>query len=138
YKNLASRAYNVLNRRLATLAVERERDEALARLLQLDPIPYFGLDAPALMAPPPDLTALATWDAPPELIPSATPRLEDAGRRLPALRVESYSSLKRREGGYSPGGHGGAARDVGDEIGTPDSAVGERELPGGPRTGQFL
>jgi exodeoxyribonuclease V beta subunit len=89
-------------------------------------------------SPRPDWRPLLTWS------PQAAP-LEptDESARYEQLRgqprrLESYSSLKRRGGGYAQTGLVEQDLRIDEELGSSEEAVGPQELPGGVRTGQLL
>ena len=139
-KYLTRRSYHTLNKKLRQVwedasegrcPVDIERQEIL----------YFGPRPTA--TPSPDPEALASWSPPEDHLEALEPQeiARRAGRDLSegTQRIESYSSLKRRAGGYA------LAAPVDeqelraeDELGSAEDAVGADELPGGVRTGLFL
>ncbi len=137
-KYIASRSYNAINRRLDEVWGDVMAGEEKRGLFELQEIPYFG-------APP----RARPVEANPDVVAAWSPRarlLEDSpeesvwrSERARALRVESYTSLKRRAGGYA---QVDAALDsmliADDEVGTLEATISTDELPGGVRTGQFL
>ena len=136
-KYIAQRSYNVLNRRLLDLWTQREYGEH-AQWYELYEIPYFGLRLPSPRALPREL--VGEWKPPELLLAASTPDHDRSIRRAEVLRVESYSSLKRRSGGYTLAGASLDEQELRtqDELGSSEEAVGQDELPGGVRTGLFL
>jgi exodeoxyribonuclease V beta subunit len=138
-KALASRSYHALNRRLRAIVEEVEgAQDAPDKLFELQEIPYFGPGAGPLADEPPDWRPLMQWRPRSRLLEQRDRSAEFRWLRGKSLRLESYSSLKRREGGYQLMPAGEEDLRVEEELGTSEDAVGPQELPGGVRTGQFL
>jgi exodeoxyribonuclease V beta subunit len=137
-KWIAQRSYHVLNQKIREVWEEREFGKH-AEWFALEEIPYFGIKLPSSRAI--DINALGEWRPQDSLLAALEqPEWSFAKRVHPTLRVESYSSLKRRSGGYSTAS--GSIEDQElrgqDELGSSEDAVGLDELPGGVRTGLFL
>lgn len=137
-KHLAQRSYMVLNDRLRAMWPSLHERK---HLFEIDEIPYFGLHTASPVEDERALALAASWEPPVEHLQSPQlPMVDERFERIrpPTRQLESYSSLKRREGGYSTPAlvHEDELR-VEDELGAP-SATGEDELPGGVRTGQCL
>lgn len=143
-KWIAQRSYNVLNQKIREIWEAREYGEH-AEWFALEEIPYFGIKLPSARCV--DTKKLGEWRPKSSLLAALDdPEWSFAKHVHPTLRVESYSSLKRRSGGYStasPSQLGSVAvedQDLRgqDELGSSEDAVGLDELPGGVRTGLFL
>lgn len=139
-KHLAQRSYMVLNARLRAMWPGLEGERYGDRFL-IEEIPYFGLHMGQDLEDVKSIELAKVWEPPVEHL--QTPELEVIQAHLeqikpPGRRLESYSSLKRRDGGYTTPAlvHEDELR-VEDELGSP-TASAEDELPGGVRTGQCL
>jgi len=138
-KSISTRSYNVLNERLASIVLGlREGDEELHRYFSLQDIPYFGLQGadPDELEPSPDV--LRAWAPASSLLEPVDHQEEYRVLRPRTMRMESYSSLKRRAGGYTTAPSEDDVLQIEDEIGSMEAVVSPDELPGGVRTGQFL
>jgi exodeoxyribonuclease V beta subunit len=135
-KALTSRAYNALNKRLR--AIVDEVEGAPSPLFELQDIAYFGPMAVHEDEAPSDWRPLMQWRPQSRLLEQRDRAPEFRWLRGRVLRLESYSSLKRRDGGYQIMPAGEEDLRVEEELGTSEDAVGPQELPGGVRTGQFL
>ena len=141
-KKLPERAYIVLNDRLRDM-LPSLHEPPLSSLFELDEIPYFGINLAGPPADPRALELAQSWEPPVEHLQSASMLRDDPALerlRPPSRRLESYSSLKRKEGGYTTFApvHEDELR-VEAELGAPlEGAAQEGDLPGGVRTGQCL
>lgn len=137
-KHIATRSYNAVNRRLDEVWGEVSAGEDRRGLFALEEIPYFGAPPRARLSEA-DPAVVASWSPRPRLLEDPPEDGVWRAERARALRVESYTSLKRRAGGYA---QVDAALDgmlvADDEVGTLEATISTDELPGGVRTGQFL
>ncbi len=156
-KSIAQRSYSVLNHRLRDLvgdletgAVDEEGDgedrTGWRENFELRDIPYFGM-MPVIEETDAELIDLISkWKPPTRLLEAREAAAEQRSNRDHKLlservqHMESYSSLKRRAGGYqladAPIDEQEMMADA--ELGSVEDAVGEEDLPGGVRTGLFL
>lgn len=140
-KYLAQRSYHVLNWKLKQVWEDAKEGE-LAGLFETYDIPYFGLAPSVETIGENELEAISSWEPAGELLSPAPvkSRAQYDDAALGRKRIESYSSLKRRAGGYRlvdvP--TDGIGAQVETEVVPAEDAVSEDELPGGVRTGLFL
>jgi exodeoxyribonuclease V beta subunit len=140
-KALASRSYHALNKRLRAIMDEHEGmkpEPGRAPLFEVQDIAYFGPGGQGIQIDSTDWRPLMQWRPQSRLLEQRDRAPEFRWLRGRVLRLESYSSLKRREGGYQLMPAGEEDLRVEEELGTSEDAVGPQELPGGVRTGQFL
>ncbi len=164
-KSMAQRSYNVLNERLKAMLPDieqpidiedenastegaNENKEAfkIQELIELRDIPYFGIQPTFNHEDHDTIAALQKWAPPTRWVVRHSYEEELAHEDMDKIQrrvqhLESYSSLKRKAGGYQthdlPMDEQELMADA--ELGSGDEdIVSEEELPGGVRTGLFL
>lgn len=145
-KSIATRSYSALNehlmRMLPAIAQDQYVDEH-GQLFECQDIPYFGRHIP-VPEQDTDIQILAQWEPPVEYLREHLPQeeaLPEPEPYYPPMRsLASYSSIKRKQGGYHvPVALSEEELRLDDELGASEEAIiGQDELPGGVRTGQCL
>ena len=137
-RSISSRSYAVLNQRLRPIwdaCVEKGEHTSWFECRDLVYTGGESLEPP----PSPHPRLLSSW-SPPSLLLPASEQAHVLPLAAKTLRVESYSSLKKRSGGYhlTTTLAGEQERGIEDELGSHEDAVSSSELPGGVHTGLFL